>query len=109
MRNHTFLSTDRPSRRQIINKRRYALLFVAILSSLIVLSLSMAIQAFASSNQDISWTEVQVKKGDTLWKLVKENYTGTQDIRKVIYDVRKINNLESSAITPRQWIKIPIE
>lgn len=50
---------------------------------------------------------VIVQKGDTLWSIVKTNCSNISDIRNVIYEIRKFNNLETANISPGQKIKIP--
>ncbi len=50
---------------------------------------------------------ITVEKGDTLWSIVKNNCTDNIDIRKAIYDIKKLNYMESSNIMPGQKIKIP--
>jgi LysM repeat protein len=50
---------------------------------------------------------VVVNKGDTLWNIIKNNCSNYGDIRKAIFDVQKVSNLESANITPGQIIKIP--
>jgi LysM repeat protein len=90
-----------------MNKKIF--LFFSILSLAILLSLGMVINAYASNGENMGYTEVQVEKGDTLWDLVNKHYTGNEDIREIIYQVQSLNHLKSSAITPRQWIKIPIK
>jgi hypothetical protein len=63
----------------------------------------------ASSTNESLWIEVEVKHGDTIWKLVDRYYEGDEDVRKIIYEVKEINNLESSVITPRQILRIPLK
>ena len=52
---------------------------------------------------------VIVKNGDTLWNLAKKYYGTKTDLRKVIYEIKEINNMSNSDIRPGQQIKIPIE
>jgi hypothetical protein len=89
--------------------KRNVLIFIITLCTLWIASFGMMVDAYASSDGDAEWIEVQVEKGDTLWKLVSRHYQGNEDIREVINNVQQINDLQSSAITPRQWIKIPIK
>lgn len=50
---------------------------------------------------------IQVRSGDTLWALVDDNYDHQGDIRKAIYEVQQINNLNGGNIQPGQIIYIP--
>jgi hypothetical protein len=91
------------------SNRNLIFLILIILSAITLISFGIVINAYASDVDNVEWIEVQVNQGDTLWKLVNKHYTGDEDIREIIYEVRSLNNLKSSAIIPRQWIKIPIK
>jgi len=58
-------------------------------------------------NINKGYLEVIVKEGDTLWDLARNHYHGKKDIRKKIYEIRSINNLETVNIVPGQLILIP--
>ncbi|MGI6066992.1 MAG: cell division suppressor protein YneA [Bacillota bacterium] len=51
--------------------------------------------------------EVMVQSGDTLWDIA-EDYFPQSDTRKVVYKIRKLNNLKTPIIKPGQIIKLPI-
>jgi nucleoid-associated protein YgaU len=72
---------------------------------------SIGIKATAANlsftNNHPAYIEVMVKSGDSLWELAETYYQGNEDIRKIIYRIKKINNLESAEIYPGQLIKIP--
>ena len=61
----------------------------------------------AQSNTLEKYNKVQIASGDTLWKLARKHVTEKQDIRKFIYEIREINNLETAQIYPGQTIMIP--
>lgn len=88
-------------------KRKLQLLLWA--SVCLVFTTMFVYQAVASDQSDTDYVLVQVSKGDSLWSVTKNHYAGDRDIREVIYEVKKINSLTTSTITPRQWIKIPIK
>ena len=53
-----------------------------------------------------------ITRGDTLWSIaeyeIKNNdYYKNQDIRKVIYEIKKINNLEGNELKEGIELKIP--
>lgn len=50
---------------------------------------------------------VCVEKGDTVWSIASM-YSHDTDIRKVVYDICKINNLQNSYIYPGDIIKVPV-
>ena len=52
---------------------------------------------------------VTVKNGDTVWKIAKKHNINKKDIRKLVYEIREINDLDSLIIYPGQLIKVPTE
>lgn len=60
-----------------------------------------------AEHKNNSYIEVLVKKGDTIWHLAKKYNESKKDIRQVIYEIRKINNLSNVNIVPGQIILIP--
>lgn len=51
--------------------------------------------------------KVMVRPGESLWKIAKTHGNPKHDIRKVIYEIQKINKLHSSTIHPGQIILVP--
>lgn len=49
----------------------------------------------------------QVLQGDTLWEIAREYLSPGEDIREVIYDIKKLNNMDTGYIYPGDIIKIP--
>lgn len=60
-----------------------------------------------STEDEITYVEITVQKGDTLWNIAKPYYDGKTDYRKFIHEIRKLNNLEEGVIYPGQIIIIP--
>ena len=98
----------------VINRKRksYKLRFRgAVLIMIIAFSAVFgAISAQAADDPaDLSQLKaVYVVEGDTLWSLIDEHYHTDNDIREAIYQVKKINNMESSDLMPGQVLYIPI-
>ncbi len=60
------------------------------------------------SNKEVTYKNVQVERGQTLWNIAK-NYSGHEkDPRKLVYQIKKINNIDNSILQPGQIIRIPI-
>ena len=91
---------------RITNKYRF-ITFVTVL----VLVVSMAIGAMfpvsAASPKHSSYTEIKVQTGDTLWQLAKTYGDQSKDVREVIYDICKVNNVDAGSIYPGQVLRIP--
>ncbi len=91
-------------KRQIVlkNKKRFIFFLFSVFLSVVV----MLGANYAYGTKEAKCSSVVVKKGDTLWNIAQKiNYGG--DIRKVIYEIKRINSLESSAIYEGQLIRLP--
>ncbi|MCK4258333.1 MAG: LysM peptidoglycan-binding domain-containing protein [Halanaerobiales bacterium] len=51
--------------------------------------------------------EVVVVQGDTLWSIAKTYNSSDNDIRELIYYIKKINQLTTAQIHPGQTLFIP--
>lgn len=80
-----------------------------LILSIVILFLSVAGIFFAAKAYSLdktAFTSVQVVPGDTLWGLASRYNTGG-DIRKLIFDIRRINELPDSTIYEGQTLIIP--
>lgn len=51
---------------------------------------------------------IQVKSGDTVWKIAAEHSSPRQDVRDVIASIRYLNQLDGNGqIYPGQMLKVP--
>ncbi|MBQ3145016.1 MAG: LysM peptidoglycan-binding domain-containing protein [Clostridia bacterium] len=79
----------------------------------IILALSLVIAKVSYSHGEKQYKSIYVSEGDTLWNIAKENqitnqYYKDKDVRYIINDLMKINNLSNSNIRINQEILIPI-
>ena len=61
-----------------------------------------------SAKEPYNTKTVTVGYGDSLWSLVSENCSGNKNIRKVIAEVRRINDIDGSHLDVGESIIIPI-
>lgn len=61
--------------------------------------------AYSKSNED--YITYVVDKGDTLWGIARENTKKGEDVREVIYEIEKYNNINAHIIAGQE-IKIPL-
>jgi LysM repeat protein len=94
---------------QCSNKRGFTIKTILFLILILTISilLSLFIVQEVKSNAQIQFKKIQVDKGDSLWLIVRRNYSPKIDIRKKIYQIKKLNNLASVNLKPGQIIKIP--
>ena len=94
---------------KIVNKGKF------IKTNLILIIIVGAIIGFTTntySKVETKYKEEYVYSGDTLWSIAQnelENnkYFEGKDIRYVIEELKKVNNLSNSNLTEREKIRIP--
>ena len=94
------------------NKRRAKMMrrrriFMAIMG--LVCTFVIATGITSISAKEICGTRtVTVERGDSLWSLVSENCSQNDNIRRIISEVKKINNLENTCLQVGDSLIIPI-
>ncbi len=93
----------------IVNKSKFirSLIILGVLIILILLGMTNTY-----SKTEIAYKEDYILNGDTLWSVAEEQthtneYYKNKDIREVIYEIKKINNIESGNLEIGQKILIP--
>ena len=88
-----------------------------IKSILLIVLAIIALNSIFSVSKSYSKVEVEYKSeyasyGDTLWSIAEREsknnkYYQDKEVREIIYDLKKINNLSNSNLSEGQEIKIP--
>lgn len=92
----------------IINKRRF-FTFITLTLLVLIAILTLIVSSHRSNGQEqIYFNEYRVGKGDTLWNISNYYSDDNIDIRQFIHEIKKINDMETSAIYEGDIIKIPI-
>lgn len=83
--------------------------------TILVMSLVLAILAvtpLAISRAFVDTTTydtVYVKPGDTIWQIASNYATDKDDVREVVFEIRRINKLDNNAhVYPGQSLKVPV-
>ncbi len=90
---------------KIVNKKRFtnAIGMLAIIIFLIII----LINTFKNQPKYIeTYKTVYISENETLWSIAEEYKKPNQDIRDYIYEIRKLNNMESAAIYEGQELTI---
>src|SRR6056297_1283625 len=92
------------NRYKVVNMFRFKL-FV-ILSLVIILIFTLYnLNAFSLNKEDYNnYIEILVKDGDTIWNIAEKYNSDGNDLRQLVYDISKINDVEDSVIVPGQKI-----
>ena len=61
----------------------------------------------AESLTKATYTEIRVQSGDTLWNLADKFGPDNKDIREIVYEICKVNDISADSIYPGQKILIP--
>lgn len=97
------------TRYRIVSKARFfvfiILIFILVAASLLLL---LDRKEVHSSSYYANYKEFHVIEGDTLWDIASIYLSPGEDIRKTIYEIKKINNMSSGYIYPGDVLKIPI-
>lgn len=94
---------------KIVNKKKFvrSLIFLLAIITLILLGINSAY-----SKTEIAYKEDYIVKGDTLWSIAENEintneYYKNKDIRKVMYEIKQLNKIESGNLKIGQKIVIP--
>ncbi|OPX43716.1 cell division suppressor protein YneA [Ruminiclostridium hungatei] len=94
-------------------KKKYALKnrarFFTFLFSVSLIAFIIVYTASVSGYAEPSYQKVTVRSGDSLWSIAREYCDDRHDIREYIYNVRKINNMDSSLLMADTTLLIPVE
>lgn len=86
------------------NKKRFS----GFIMVLIIIITSILLVNTVYGYKTPSYRTLIVREGDTLWDIANKN-NSKNDIRKVVYEIEKVNNLNSSEIVAGQELKVPVE
>lgn len=95
---------------RIVNtKKFFRTLIILVIIILILLFIGLN---YTYSKTELKYKEEYVKEGDTLWSIIKSEYKintylKDKDIRDIIKEVKKINNIQDGNIRIGQKILIP--
>lgn len=96
---------------KIVNLKKFIRSIIIIL--LVIIGLSLLISKSTYSHGEKQYKTVYISKGDTIWSIAKNNqesndYYKGKDIRYIMNDISKINNIEKSNLKIDQKLLVPV-
>ncbi len=89
---------------RIINRKR----FVTAIAAIIAVTLILYACSFAYCRTNYEVCEFTVSEGDTLWGIAELYTDGSVDIRKYIWEIKKLNGMGTAELMPGDVIIIPV-
>jgi LysM repeat protein len=86
------------------NRTRFSTFVIVVMVIVTTILLASTVYGYKES----SYKTITVKQGDTLWNIAKKNNTN-KDIRRFVYEIKKVNNMNTSEILSGQELQIPVE
>ena len=85
---------------RIVNKKKFVRMIILIVGIISILFICFSNISF--SKGEIKTKSIYVSSGDTLWTIATEeqennSYYEDKDIRDIIYEIKKINNLDKNS------------
>ena len=102
--------------RELREKRPFfitgAVLIISLLSVCFFLYFGDRVVKPQESANDIQYKVVEIKNGDTLWSIAKENMDNTNDsgfinIYQYIHEIKRCNNMKSNQINAGCYLMVP--
>ncbi len=94
-------------RLRIASKTRFTIFLSTVFVIITLIFNGISRLSFAYGTDDRSYVEMTIISGDTLWEIAKRNNPYNQDVRKIVYEIMKINDMKTANLKVGSIIKIP--
>ena len=84
---------------KIVNMKKFIRMVLILIGIIVIFAIMFASKSY--SKGAVKEKTIFVSNGDTLWNIASQeqetnNYYSDKDIRDIVYDIRKLNNLDNS-------------
>lgn len=114
---YDFSELQKKKRQRELRERRPffitgAVLIISLLSVCFFLYFGDRVVKAQESANDIQYKVVEIKNGDSLWSIAKENMDNTNDsgfinIYQYIHEIKRCNNMKSNQINAGCYLMVP--
>ena len=81
-----------------------AIISIAVIATVVILSVGTG---FATrEDSQVNYTFYTVKSTDTLWSIACEHTPDNKDVRKTIYEIKKMNDISENDLRPGMRLAI---
>lgn len=89
------------------NKRkRINVILAALVFAFVILGTNVISTAFARTPRE--YARLTVSSGDTLWTIAQKYNTKNRDIRSVVYDIIRLNDMDGASVRAGETISVPL-
>ena len=101
--------SSRAGRRQLRRRRLAGLLRFVVFLLLIFVAVWAGVRVAHAGTDASVYTGHQyvVSGGDTLWSIAAHEYNADTDQRRAIYEIREVNHLDESTVSPGDRLTLP--
>jgi len=92
---------------RIVNRFRFITFLVVCLLLLSLLVLPLFNTCFARIKAEKAYVQIVVNYGDTLWQIAKDYGPNDRDIRRVIYEICKLNSVSAESLKAGDVLLVP--
>lgn len=95
-------------RHRLISKSRFTLFIACMMITMIYATNTVLGANTATCESKPTYAQIVVESGDTLWNIASDYGPQGQDLRKVVNEISKVNELSAnSSIQPGQLLLVP--
>jgi LysM repeat protein len=100
---------SRPHKRyRIVSKFRFSM-FIIVVAAIVTLGVYLINAEGVFGEQPRNYERVDVMPGDTVWRIAAEHISEGEDIRRLVREIREINDLDSEVtIYAGQILRVPV-